>query len=170
MENELWKNKCIEKLRGNPEIDDSVIKFVKSSNAKYIVGQSRQAAVCLEIARNFKIKIDGLLVLEEFHDETERKGYWKALIDDMQVYTPRQLREKGKSIDVLMPVGEKNYSECERNRSLLNQADLAILKLPTRPLRVSSPECRPFLLLQNQFQKVFLFLLCPLMVLLQPDN
>jgi len=50
-----------------------------------------------------------------------------------------------------------NYSELERNRSLLNQEDLypAILKLPTHLLRESSPECSPFKLLQNQFQKVF---------------
>ena len=95
-------------------VSNNVCDFFFSDMDKYILGTGRQAAVVLEICRNFKTEIAGIIIEPStvFMDSCgDRKGYWSELIKGMPVLTVDDLSEN--NIQIIMTVGCQNYDACE---------------------------------------------------------
>ena len=100
-------------IENNPHIDNRVIPFFFSAEEKYIVGNGRQAAVCLEFCRSFGTKVAGVVIMEPFWDYSERKGIWKRLLEEVNPIKLGNLKERGLDVALLLTVGATNYESCE---------------------------------------------------------
>ena len=114
MDEKLWNQVCMQKIQANEQISDKMIEFFSTFEEKYIFGTNRQAAVCLELCRNMKVEVNGLIVTDVFCDKSIRKGYWKELVESIPFYTLEQIRKKNTAAYILMTVGTDYYDKSER--------------------------------------------------------
>lgn len=100
-------------------ISDGVCDFFFGDNEKYILGVGRQAAVVLEICRNFKTEIKGIisennLVSADINVvDAERKGYWRERIGSLPVKNIDELPDK-EQVQVILTVGNQRYEAVEK--------------------------------------------------------
>ncbi len=115
---ELWEL-AREYIKESASVSNKVCNFFFTDTDKYVVGTGRQAAVVLEICRNFRTKINNLISESSIIGNKnnsyllERKGYWKECTDSVPVITIDSV-PPSKEIQFILTVGSANYAEYER--------------------------------------------------------
>lgn len=99
-------------MEKTPYIDNCMIPFFFGGEKKYVLGNGRQAAVCLEFCRSFGTEVSGIVLMEPFLDFGMRKGIWKRLLDETKSI-PLSALNKTDHISFLLTVGKANYESCE---------------------------------------------------------
>ncbi len=116
---ELWKlyKRLIE---DSTAVSNRVCDFFFSQGDKFIVGTGRQAAVVMELCRNFKTDIAGLIPEQDFLDSVcvtglyERKGYWRECIDALPVIRIADFKSNANA-QFILTVEREKYDLFERS-------------------------------------------------------
>jgi len=114
-ENE-YRRLVIEYIEESSNVDNEVINYFFSENNKYILGSGRQAAVCLEICRNLKCNIEGI-ISDNSYDFSLRKGFWRDLINSTKVIKISEIPNKGNS-QILMAISHADYASAREKLQL----------------------------------------------------
>ncbi len=105
-------------IHDSSAISNEMCSFFFSPMDKYILGTGRQAAVVLEMCRNMKVDIKGLISEDNFVPQMNvdniiyRRGYWKDCIVKTPVISIEELICKEDS-QIILTVDKKYYSEFE---------------------------------------------------------
>lgn len=92
---------CIEEMRKNAQIQESVIEWMESPRKKLLYGTGLQACVCMGIFRDMKLEIEGLLNFSS-SEKPVYHGYWGSLMNKAVVFKVEDFNDNKSNYDVLI--------------------------------------------------------------------